>query len=203
MISHWFLPGLWIRIGSGFNDFVDSKCGSGSRGKIMKKKPTLLINFFQFYNKKVCCGSGSAFDPDSMTLWIRIELKCWIQIYNLAFYCLIGFFFITGVKNISLSYNPDHHAIIRNYIRYRYPTVPVLLEYRYVNKYFLVSFLTSLLVKDNAGRCKAGLWVQFDFSPAPAPTIFTVYFRKNSKFSQGSNKFSIFFKDKVTYKKVL
>jgi hypothetical protein len=27
-----------------------------------------------------CFGSGTALDPDSMTLWIRIELKCWNRI---------------------------------------------------------------------------------------------------------------------------
>jgi hypothetical protein len=43
-----------------------------------------FILIFRTY-KKMClqfflCGSGSALDPDSKILWIRIEEKCWIRI---------------------------------------------------------------------------------------------------------------------------
>jgi hypothetical protein len=45
-------PGLWIRIGSGFSDFVDPdpywESGSGSRGKKMKKFPWKNAHFNDF-----------------------------------------------------------------------------------------------------------------------------------------------------------
>jgi hypothetical protein len=63
---------------------TDSESGSRIRiqGQENKVKTLLFSTFFQFYYEKVCFASGSALDPDSMTLWIRIpiELKRWILI---------------------------------------------------------------------------------------------------------------------------
>jgi hypothetical protein len=79
-----------IRIGSGFNDFVDPHKESGSRIRIQvrekEEKQYFLLHFVQFYNKKACFGSwfGSALYPDSKNLWIRIliriEIRCWTRV---------------------------------------------------------------------------------------------------------------------------
>jgi hypothetical protein len=53
--------------------YVDPYLESGSRGKKIKKKrdtfrlPVYLIYLF-ISRLKSCCGSGSALDPDSMTV---------------------------------------------------------------------------------------------------------------------------------------
>jgi hypothetical protein len=72
----YFETGLWIRIriGSGFNDFVDPYSESGSRiqGSIFGiriqgkegKNCTFSDIFFNFITKAFC-GCGSALDPDS------------------------------------------------------------------------------------------------------------------------------------------
>jgi hypothetical protein len=76
------IPGLWFRsqIGIGINDLLYPNSKSGSRNRIQEQENELkTVDFFQFC-KKVCCRSGSALDPDSLSLWIRIELKCWIRI---------------------------------------------------------------------------------------------------------------------------
>jgi hypothetical protein len=61
------VSGLWIRIriGSGFNDFehLDPDSKSGSRDK----KNVITERF--------CFGSGSALDPNSLTLSIRIQIR--------------------------------------------------------------------------------------------------------------------------------
>jgi hypothetical protein len=62
--------GLWvlIRIGSLFYDFVDTV--SGSKGKKMKQKLHILVNFFSFYNKRSVVESDQSYvlDPHPMTL---------------------------------------------------------------------------------------------------------------------------------------
>jgi hypothetical protein len=53
-----FKAGLWIRIriGSGFNDFVDpdpdSESGSGSMGKKNEEKTALFLNFLNIFIAK-------------------------------------------------------------------------------------------------------------------------------------------------------
>jgi hypothetical protein len=48
--------GLWIRIGSGFNDFVDpdpdSESGSGSMGKKNEEKNAFFLNFYNIFIAK-------------------------------------------------------------------------------------------------------------------------------------------------------
>jgi hypothetical protein len=61
-------------MGYGFDDFLDPNSVSGSRIRIqgqendLKTRPVIFVLFYQFYNKKVCYGSGSALYPDLMTL---------------------------------------------------------------------------------------------------------------------------------------
>jgi hypothetical protein len=54
-----------------FNTIVDPDSDSGA-GKISISYifSTGTLNKF-FYNKQVCCESGSDLEPNSMTLWIR------------------------------------------------------------------------------------------------------------------------------------
>jgi hypothetical protein len=90
---------IWIRIGSGFNDFVDLVFESGSRGQKMKEKYILFSVFLQFDNKKVCCVFGSILDPNSMTLWVRIEVNL-DHLFNSSLYILNR---ITETKPHSIS----------------------------------------------------------------------------------------------------
>jgi hypothetical protein len=66
--------------GSGANDFADPDLDFE-----FGCNTTKLLEYLTLKNiclQKFRCTSGSSFDPDSMTLWIRIriELKCWVRI---------------------------------------------------------------------------------------------------------------------------
>jgi hypothetical protein len=43
---------LWIRIGSGFNDFVDPDLESGSMGKKNEEKNAIFLNFLNIFIAK-------------------------------------------------------------------------------------------------------------------------------------------------------
>jgi hypothetical protein len=49
VINPLFDPGLWIRIGSGFNDFVDPDSESGSMGKKNEEKNALFLNCLNIF----------------------------------------------------------------------------------------------------------------------------------------------------------
>jgi hypothetical protein len=74
-----YKPGFWIRIRIQWLLYLDSESGSRIRIQRLLNKEK---NYF-FCILKFCCGSagsGSALDPDSMALWIRVCIRIQIEL---------------------------------------------------------------------------------------------------------------------------